>query len=487
MPINAAWVRWLLALLPLRIAFAAVVPLLPEEAYHWNFARHLDWSYYDHPPMIGWAIAAGRLLCGDTPLGIRLVPLLFSVGTTALLARLTRRFHGDAAAVWAVVLFTLAPVPTVVAEAGFPDSPLLFFWMLTMTWTWEAVDGNKPGLWLAAGAALGAAMLSKYTAVLLVPSVFFYLALSKRDRRWLATPWPYVAGLVALAVFTPVIYWNWKHEWASFLFQSKGRMQESRGFSLHRYLLAQALAPFSLTLPLAVVALRRLLRPARPEEEFLRAFFLPMFLLFAVISCIRPPHILWPLASYLGVFVAMAGMAAEGAGKVAAFYGRHRGWLVGVSAALLIGAGVHLAVFLPFINPMQGLYGWKEVAEAARSARTGLPESAFYLGLGRKYTCTSQLAYQLNLPYDVHGANLVGDSALQYGYWCNPDTLKGRDAVIVVEGDLRAREYQDELARGFESVEPRGEVVVPVGRAYKSPPLKFQVYIGRGFRPPPPP
>jgi hypothetical protein len=264
-------------------------------------------------------------------------------------------------------------------------------------------------------------------------------------------------------------------------------MQESRGFSLHRYLLAQALAPFSLTLPLAVVALRRLLRPARPEEEFLRAFFLPMFLLFAVISCIRPPHILWPLASYLGVFVTMAGMAAEGAGKIAAFYGRHRRWLVGVSAGLLIGAGVHLAVFLPFINPMQGLYGWKEVAEAARSARTGLPESAFYLGLGRKYTCTSQLAYQLNLPYDVHGANLVGDSALQYGYWCNPDTLKGRDAVIVVEGDLRAREYQDELARGFESVQPKGEVVVPVGRAYNSPPLKFQVYLGRGFRPPPPP
>src|SRR6185295_12102666 len=370
MSINAAWVRWLLALLPIRIALAAVVPLLPEEAYHWNFARHLDWSYFDHPPLIAWSIAAGRLVFGDSPLGIRLVPLLFSVGATALLARLTRRFYGDAAAAWAVVLFTLAPIPLLVSESGFPDSPLLFFWILTMTWTWDAVDGNRPSRWLAAGAALGGAFLSKYTAVLLVPSVFFYLLLSKRDRRWLATPWPYLAGLIALAVFSPVLYWNWKHGWASFLFQSKGRMQESRGFSLHRYLIAQALAPFFLTLPLAVVAVRRLLKSQRIEEHFLRAFLLPMFLLFAVISCLRPPHILWPLAAYMGVFAAMAGMCAEGQGAVAGFYGRHRRWLVGVSMVFLLGAGFHLVWFLPLINPIQGLYGWKEVAAAARAAKT---------------------------------------------------------------------------------------------------------------------
>jgi len=484
----AGWQRWLLALLHLRILLAVIVPPLPEEAYHWNFARHLDWSYHDHPPVIAWAIAAGRLLAGDSPLGIRLLPLLFSVGATAVLARFARRLYGEAAAVWAVILFTLAPVPLLVSEAGFPDSPLLFFWALTMALGWDAIETGRPGSWIAAGAALGAAMLSKYTGVLLVPSLLLYLGISGRDRRWLATPWPYVAGLVALLVFSPVLYWNATHHWASLLFQSKGRFEESRGFALFRFVENQALV-LGLALPLAAVAVARLCRRARPEETYLLAHFLPMFLLFAAISCKRPVHILWPAASYLSVFVAMAGRVADPNGAVEAFYARARGWLIGVSGVLLLGGGLHLAFFLPVFSPLPGPYGWKEVAAAARDARAGLPGPAFYLGVGRKYTCTSQLAYQLNLPDEVHGANLIGEPALQYTYWVDPASLAGRDAVIVVEGELRDSEMTDKLQRAFASVEPKGQVVVPVGRSTlrPSPPLTFRLYVGRGYRPPPPP
>ncbi|HLY72768.1 MAG TPA: glycosyltransferase family 39 protein [Planctomycetota bacterium] len=482
------WTRWLLALLPIRLLLAVIAPVLPEEAYHWNFARHLDWGYLDHPPMIAWAIAAGRLVAGDSALGIRLLPLLFSLGSSVLIARFARRLYGEAAATWAVILFTLAPIPFLVSEAGFPDSPLLFFWTLTLALGWEAVDGGKPGVWLAAGASLGAAMLSKYTAVLLVPSLFLYLLLGARDRRRLASPWPYLAGLVALAVFLPVIYWNWKHGWASFLYQSRGRFEESHGFSLGRYLRAQALAPFTLTLPLAACALVRLFLSTRPQERYLLSFFLPMFLLFAAVSCVRPPHLLWPLPCYVSVFVAMAGMAAEGAGPVSAFYARARGWLVGLSGVLLVGGGIHLAFFLPVFSPLQGPYGWKEVADAARIERQGLPDGSFYLGLGRKYTCTSQLAYQLRLPYEVHGANLIGEPALQYSYWSDAAQLRGRDAVIVIEGEIRSKATLELLQRRFASVEAKGEVVVPVGRSpwYPSPPLQFQIYLGRGFRPPAP-
>jgi 4-amino-4-deoxy-L-arabinose transferase-like glycosyltransferase len=481
------WARWLLALLPIRVLLAAIAPVIPEEAYHWNFARHLDWGYLDHPPMIAWAIAAGRAVAGDGPFGIRLVPLLFSVGTSAVLARFARRLYGDAAATWVVLLFTLAPAPLLVSEAGFPDSPLLFFWALTMALSWEAAEGGDPRAWIAAGASLGGALLSKYTAILLVPSLFCYLILSPAGRRRLASPWPYAAGVAALVVFLPVLYWNATHHWASFLFQSRGRMEESHGFALHRYLLAQALAPFALLLPLGLAAIARLVRSREPRERFLLAFFVPMFLFFAAVSCLRPPHVLWPLASYLSVFVAMAGLAAEGAGPIPAFYARARNGLVAVSGVILLGGGVHLAWFLPFLSPMQGPYGWKEVADAARAARAGLPDGSFYLGVGRKYTCASQLAYQLRLPDDVHGVNLLGEPALQYSYWCDPESLRGRDAVIVVEGELRAKETMDELERGFTSLQPRGDVEVPVGRRPLLPakPVKFQVYIGRGYRPPP--
>src|SRR5262245_46064480 len=82
----------LIAATVIRLVMAWIIPISPEEAYHWNFSRHLDWSYYDHPPMLAWAIAAGRLVFADTELGVRFVPLLFSIGTMVSLAWLARRF-----------------------------------------------------------------------------------------------------------------------------------------------------------------------------------------------------------------------------------------------------------------------------------------------------------------------------------------------------------------------------------------------------------
>jgi len=485
-----SWVRWLLALLPIRLALIPIVPILPEEAYHWNFARHLDWGYYDHPPMIAWAIAAGRTVFGDGPVGIRAVTLLFSLGTTILLARLAKRFYGEAAATWAVILFTFEPVALPVSEAGFPDSPLFFFWALTMSLVWDAIERGDGRRWLAAGAALGAALLSKYTAIFLVPSVFLYLALSSRDRKWLATPWPYLAGVVALLVFSPVIYWNWKHDWASFLFQSQGRLEESRGFR-PKYALqfawVQALAAFAFTVPLMAAALVRVFRTARPEEQFCRALLLPMVLVFWAISFFRPSHVLWPMAAYFGVIVVMAGVVAEEAGSIARFYGRYRTGFIALSGVGLLAFGIHLAWFLPWFSPIQGPYGWQEVAARANGVRAGLPETSFYLAIGRKYTVASQLAYHLNRPHDVHGANLVGEPALQYGYWCKPADVAGRDAVVVVE-DLEGR-LEESLARVrpcFNSLDPAGTVTVPVGRSTlrPTPPLVFQLYVGRGYRPP---
>lgn len=149
--------------------------------------------------------------------------LLFALGTSALLARLARRMYGEAAAFWAVLLYALQPAAVTVGSWGFPDSPVLFFWALTLNLVWQALETRQPALWLAAGAALGAGMLSKYTAAFLVPSIFVYLLLSKRDRHWLWSPWPTLGGVCSLIVFSPVIYWNATHEWVSFRFQSTAR------------------------------------------------------------------------------------------------------------------------------------------------------------------------------------------------------------------------------------------------------------------------
>jgi dolichol-phosphate mannosyltransferase len=475
----------------IQVAIAVIVPVLPEEAYHWNFARHLDWSYYDHPPMLPWAIALSRSILGDTRLGIRLVPLLFAFGTGYLLARLARRFYGDAAAFWAVLLYALQPAAFLVGGWGFPDAPVLFFWMLVLSCVWQALDRGQPGWWPAAGAALGAAMLSKYTAAFLVPSVFLYLLFSRRDRHWLATPWPYLAGVCSLIVFAPVLYWNATHEWVSFHMQSTGRFHAANTLHVNCGLQATAeqwLFVLPLTLPLALVALWRLARPVRPAEQFLFWSFAPMAAFFFVLGWTPSWHLLWSLPAYLALTVAMAGVVAGLAGPVARFYRARWPWVVGMQSCALLVLLVHAECVLPGLPPLRETYGWGQAARLAKALRSTLPRGSFYLTpAGRSYPSPSQLAFHLRRPAEVYGQNLIGGEALQYRFWADPALLAGKDAVVVVEGGDPGGLVRTAILPFFRTVELAGSLNVPVGKfaAWSGARARFTLFLAHEYCPAP--
>jgi dolichol-phosphate mannosyltransferase len=486
------WASALLIVMVVRVIIAALVPISPEEAYHWNFARHLDWSYYDHPPMVAWAIALGRLVLGDTAMGVRLIPLLFSLGTTVVLARLARRFYGEAAATWTVFLLALEPCVSVIGGWGFPDSPLLFFWSLTLAWVWRAIEGQSRLWWLLAGSALGAGMLSKYTAAFLVPSLFCYLLLSWRDRRWLVTPWPYLSGLVSLVVFLPVLYWNWQHHWGSFHFQSTARFQAANDFSLRAgaiFLGEQWLGILPLTLPLAGIAFWRGARSSRLEERFLFWMFLPMFAFFGMFGFTPSYHLLWGLPAYLALTVLMAGALTEGDNRLARFFVAKWKSIVVLASMLVVLVMFHAAWVIPGIPPLRETYGWDEAAARAKAEQRGLPEGSFYLAIGnRSYPFPSQLAFHLDAPNEVHATNLLNIDGLQYRFWDDPKQLIGSDAVIVMESGKNQPWMLEVAGRYFQSIDPAEELVVPVGKIPlgTSRQLRFLFYRGHGYRGPSP-
>lgn len=490
--------RWQVAaalagLFAAQIFLAVTVPLLPEEAYHWNFARHLDWSYYDHPPMIAWAIALGRLVLGDARLGVRLVPLFFALGTTGLVAGLATRFYGRRAAMWAVLLCALQPAGVTVGAWGFPDAPLLFFWTLTLTLCWRALETGRTIWWLACGAALGASLLSKYTAAFLLPSILLYLLCSERDRRWLKTPWPYLAGACSLAVFAPVFYWNWTHDWASFRFQSVARFNAASSISPLAGLHAAAehwLLILPVTLPLAAVSLWRLAWSKQRPERFLLWSFAPAAAFFLAMGWTPSFHLLWSLPAYLGLTVATAGVASLSDGRVASLYRRHWRWLVGVAMAVTVLTAAHTACVLPRLRPLPGIYGWDAVAAQCKALRSTLSPDSFYVAAGnRSYGPSSQLAFHLNDPDQVYGPNLIGWPGLQYQYWADPALLAGRDAVVVVEGAGLAAAVESSLRRYFRAVEPGLPLNVPIGwpSGRRLPPARFVIFRARGYRPEPAP
>jgi 4-amino-4-deoxy-L-arabinose transferase-like glycosyltransferase len=195
--------------------------------------RHMfAWGYFDHPPAAWWLSAAMSALFGASDLGVRLPFIALFALTTWLMLRLGAALFGERAGLFAAVALNLSPVFSVTTGTWvLPDGPLdcaLVGAALCLVHALPARDGWR--WWLGAGLCGGLALLSKYTAVLVLAGAALYLLTAPEHRRWLTRPQPYAAALLAALVFSPVVVWNAHHGWASLAFQG-GRA--SAGARLH--------------------------------------------------------------------------------------------------------------------------------------------------------------------------------------------------------------------------------------------------------------
>lgn len=191
--------------------------LLQDEVYYWQWSRHLAVGYFDHPPLIAWIIRLSTALFGGTEFGVRAGTAALGVGVVAL-AYLVGTLLGGRLAGWLCLAATATcPLLVLLTSVAVPDAPLLFFWSASVYALLLAVTREQGRYWYAAGLLLGLALLAKYTALLLVPAVLLYMLLT--GGAWLRRREPYLAGALAVLVFSPNLWWNLRHGWVSYSFQ----------------------------------------------------------------------------------------------------------------------------------------------------------------------------------------------------------------------------------------------------------------------------
>ena len=260
-PLIAASVMAVACLTLMRGIFAAVHPLRVDEAYYWTWSKESVISYLDHPPMISWCVYFGTLIFGDTNFGVRFSGLSAMLIMQALLADIVWLTTRD----WRCVVFAVL-MPEAALDYGLlmtkvaPDTVLVMF-VLAMAWALvRQASSNNPRWWLLAGVFGGLALLSKYVVVLLVPAILAYALVPSWRKQQLSSPYPWLAALIAIAIFSPVLYWNAVHDWASFRFQLDRPTQLS-GWSLKflgEFVGAQFLLVGLLLLPVVLIGTARL-------------------------------------------------------------------------------------------------------------------------------------------------------------------------------------------------------------------------------------
>jgi 4-amino-4-deoxy-L-arabinose transferase-like glycosyltransferase len=208
------------ALTLMRLVYAGAIELRTDEAYYWTWSKESVLSFLDHPPGIAWFIWFGTAIFGDTNLGVRFAGILAMLATQLLLADIVRRVtHDFRAVVFAVLMPEAALYYGLLMAKVSPDTAMIPF-AIAMLWALVQLHESGNGRWwLAAGLFAGLAMLSKFTAVFLAPAVLAFALVPDWRRRWLFSPYPWLAALIAVVVFSPVLIWNYQHDWVSFRFQ----------------------------------------------------------------------------------------------------------------------------------------------------------------------------------------------------------------------------------------------------------------------------
>ncbi len=413
-PALARWVRaestatvcLIGALTALRFITAAHLPLSFDETYFWLWSKHLSLSYYDHPPLIALTIRAGTFVFGDTELGVRACSLLASVLASWAVWRAAALSIDEAGAgAFACALFNATLMATSQFIVATPDALVMTaaaLLLLSLAKLQQTGDGRW---WLAIAASLGVAFLSKYTAFFLAGGVGLWCLGAPSGRRWLRTPWPYAAGVLALACFAPALIWNAAHGWISFKFQF-GRVAAGR--PTYHYLLEFILAQAALASPFILLpAMAGLLRVTKAWREPVPIFAaaalvwpaLIYFALHAVHDRVQGnwPSFLYPALAILAAWAMTDGLRDTQLSRVSK--------RLALPSAAIILAVIYLQCWTGMVplgkqDPVARITGIGVKAAAEQIGKLASQDKAAAILTG-KYVVTGWLSFYLPKPMTI--------------------------------------------------------------------------------------
>lgn len=432
----------------LRIVLAAMLPLVADEAYYWEWSRHLAFGYFDHPPVIAWLIAFGTAAFGDVPLGVRFFPVLCGAVAAFALSDVAERLAGARAARFAALLLAVTPFSIGFVLAT-PDAPLLAAVAMTLMLVVRALDPEATPwhslrAWIGAGAAIGIAMASKFTAVFVPMGLLLACVIHPSLRAQLRRPGPYIAVVVASLVMLPVLQWNAQHEWIAFRFQLGHGLNAVANGSWWQRELELLGGQLGLVTPilfvLLVAAIRRDYDPNGEPRRFAVAQVALFCLGFFIYSATRRRvEANWPAIGWLPALALLAAATQE----LRSVWERRALWLAGGLTALVLA---HVALpFLPIAarkDPAARLRGWDALVAVVSAAPTegSATDTAAadasvrprFLAAAR-YQEAALLAWHDPQHPDVTAINLLGRRN-QYDLWprFQDEARPGATLVLVV-------------------------------------------------------
>ena len=448
--LNKKFYLFLGILTVLRLIYISLIPLIPQEAYYWYYSLNPDLSYFDHPPMVAYSIWLGTKLFGQSIFGLKFMAVIWSVlinnmlyvtvinALSSMNSEYKRRI-----AFLTVIFYNLTIFSHIYAVTIVPDSPLLFFWLLIIFALQKYIKSRKITYIYLTGIALGFALLSKYTAIAILPAIVLILFLDHDARKIFLSPHPYLAIFLSFIIFSPVLIWNLNHDWISFKFQFHNRANELKPIQT-KYFFQLVISQLFLLTPLPFVLFfmttKRVITNWIKDKESRFFFITAIFIIggFIGLSFDTLIKMNWLLPGYLGLIIATALVFRDE--EII----KRRIFKVGVVLSALLIIIAHSILLIPNLPLGEGntWSGWKETAQQILNIQNKLGGKEKIFLFSNSYKTASLLKYYLPEDEPVYAQNIYGEPALQFEVWGVPASAQGKSALFVFTD---RREYKPQL------------------------------------------
>ena len=468
-----------------RLIYAAFFATNPagDEAYYWDWGRHLDYGYYSKPPFIAWLYAFVDWIGNGTLFGIRASSAVIAALSALVLFGFVRDVY-DARTAWiAVILTTAVPANSVLAFFLTIDAPLILCWTVALWMLWKAVSGKATtSTYVFLFLALAIGHLSKQMMMLFPVLALIFIVSHVETRHLLKRAPLWIAMLASYISLAPPLIWNANNDWITFKHTSHHFESHPGDGNIIVERVGEFLAFIGTQLgvlsPIIAVVLYATILPAvfklrkvQTSTRYLAVFGgipLVLMLFMAMRQTLQPN---WPAVFYVPGLVLATGWFAQ---RIPSRLSPEKSKSL-LRSGLFIGWGLVAFFYLsPLVfkaigkeghtaDPNRRLVGYDILADKFHSLRTSLPEDEkdFIIALGHR-DITSQLAFGLpDQPIVYHWQRVPGIHS-QYQLWNTPldDGFSGKDGWIVIPNGGK---IPKPLRKSFDRVELIEEVEIPMG------------------------
>jgi 4-amino-4-deoxy-L-arabinose transferase-like glycosyltransferase len=414
----------------IRLAVSPSFGLGVDEAHYFLYAKYLDISYVDHPPLVGWFHALIYYLFGTSEFLVRLPAIILFALTTYLLYQFTEALSGSRQiALLAALAVNSSFLFNALSFMLLPDS-FLYPLMLLVIFTIKKMETSpEPKYFIFLGLLLGLAGLAKYTAILFVPPLVAYFII-KRRYDLLVSKQMLLAAIIALLMVSPVLYWNIQNDFVSFRYQT-GHVMGSSSIDMKAFftsLVAQfgSYSPF-----LFLIAFYGFFKSFRDKNDWIRLglLFGGTILIFFLYTSLREtalPH--WNSPFYL-LFIPIGVYYLSGPvrNKKKIFLNFSIGFSLIVTLLLYAELGGKFFRFPDYQSPFRDIYGYDVMAAEANKILKENKSAKQALAV-TNWTVGSRMTYYA-LPYGMD-VFVIDKRVDQFDFW-QKQSPAGYDLLFV--------------------------------------------------------